>query len=111
MKTKTELKALSGNIGEAIHAYHNAIFENLKESGKEHTIDDDFNEEEGKGVHLTVGGVVLTIDKVRFNAELGVNGAVEVHICEEDYKDTDEWVYASILGDDIDYVYDNIIWG
>jgi hypothetical protein len=109
MKTKKELETLSGKIGEAIYAYHNAIFENLKESGKEHTIVDS-NEEDEKGVHLTVGVGVLTIDKVRFNAELGVNGAVEVHICEEDCRDTDKWVIASILGYDIDYVYDNIIW-
>ena len=113
MKTKKELKKLSNAIGEAVRAYHKAIFDNLKESGKEYGIKADWKEEEDcKGIHLSIVGrhddlVVLTIDKVRVNSEKDV---IEAHVCEEDYNGCDYWMMASEFGDDADYLYDNIIW-
>jgi hypothetical protein len=115
MKTKKELQKLSNAIGNAIMAYHDAIFDNLKESGKEHGVETDWEDEDSKGLHLSIVGchddlVVLTIDKVRVNPEKGVNGVIEAHICEEDYDGCDYWMMAFELGDDADYLYDNIIW-
>lgn len=114
MKTKKELQKLSNAIGAAQRAYHYAIFDNLKESGKEHGVESDC-EEDDNGLHLTIIGrhddaVLLEIDKVRFNKDKGVNGVVEVHISNEDYKPCDYWMMASEFGDDADYIYENIIW-
>jgi hypothetical protein len=115
MKTKEELKKLSNATGEAERAYHKAIFDNLKESGKEHGVEADWEDEDSKGIHLTVIGrhddaIVIEIDKVRFNPEKGLHGAIEAHVCSEDYDDCDYWMMAFELGDDADYLYDNIIW-
>ena len=117
MKTKKELQKLSNAIGAAQRAYHDAIFDNLKESGKEHGVEGDYEDD---GLHLTIIGrhddtVLLEIDKVRVNKDKGVNGwvsngVVEVHISNEDYKPCDYWMMASEFGDDVDYIYDNIIW-
>jgi hypothetical protein len=54
--------------------------------------------------------VPMELDKVRFNKDRGVSGLIEVHVCNEDYKDTDYWLMASEFGDDVQYIYDNIIW-
>lgn len=109
--TTKELRKLSNNVGEAIFAYHNAVAENLKESGKEHEL---FREcDDDKGVRITMmndncdGVVDLVIDKVRYNDD---NGQVEIHICEYDYNESDEWDYASSLTDSVDYVFDSIMW-
>ena len=115
MKTKKELQKLSNAIGDAIRAYHNAIFDNLKESGKEHRVETDWDDEDSKGIHLSIIGrhndlVLIEVDRVRVNPEKGVNGVIEVHLCKEDCKDCDYWLMASELGDDADYLYDNIIW-
>ena len=115
MKTKKELNVLSNAIGDAIRAYHNAIFDNLKESGKEYGVEADWEDEDCNGIHLSIVGrhdnlVVLTVDKVRVNPEKGVNGVIEAHVCEEDYDGCDYWIVASEFGDDVDYLYDNIIW-
>ena len=115
MKTKAELQVLSDAIGEATRTYHKAIFDNLKESGKEHKVEADWEDEDSNGIHLTIIGrhddaVVLEIDKVRFNKDKGLHGAIEAHVCSEDYDDTDYWLMASELGDDADYLYENIIW-
>ena len=115
MKTKKELQKLSNAIGEATRAYHQAIFNNLKESGKEHNVEADWEDEDSKGIHLTIIGrhddaVVLEVDKVRFNKEKGLNGVIEAHICSEDYDECDYWLMATEFGDDADYLYDNIIW-
>lgn len=114
MKTKKELQKLSNAIGAAQRTYHDAIFDNLKESGKEHGVESDY-EDDDNGLHLTIIGrhddtVLLEIDKVRVNKDKGINGVVEVHISNEDYKPCDYWMMASEFGDDVDYIYDNIIW-
>jgi len=102
---------MSHNIGKAIFAYHDAVADNLKESGKEYGVFGDY--EDGK-VSLTIlddncsGAVNYVIDKVRYNKE---NEQVEIHICEEDYRECDTWTYGSFLGDNVDYVYDSIDWG
>ena len=110
MKTKKELAELSNAIGEAIGAYHNAIANNLKESGKEHEVEGD----DENGLHLTIIGrhdsaVDICVDKIRYNCKSSI-GFVEVHICEEDYKEKDYWLDIDNLGDDADYVNDNIVW-
>ena len=115
MKTKKELKKLSNAINKAVRAYHNAIEENLKESGKEHKVEPDWEDEDSNGIHLSTIGrhddvVVLEVDKVRFNKEKGLHGAIEAHVCSEDYDGCDYWLMASEFGDDVDYLYDNIIW-
>ena len=112
MKSKEELKKLSEDIGKAIVAYHNAICDNLKECGKELKVIGDNDEGEKDGMHLFI--VVnhndldeIVVDKVRYNNERGI---VEVHICEEEYEDRDYWFDISYLGDDADYVNENIDW-
>jgi hypothetical protein len=115
MKTKKELQKLSENIGNAIRIYHKAIFDNLKESGKEHGVEADWEEEDSEGVHLTTFdrhdfAITLAVDKVRFNAEKGDDGCIEAHICSEDGDGCDYWMTASEFGNDVDYLYDNIIW-
>ena len=115
MRTKKELQKLSNAIGAAQRAYHDAIFNNLKESGKEHGVESDWEEEDGEGVHLSIIGrhddaITLAVDKVRFNAKKGVDGCIEAHICSEDGDGCDYWMTASEFGDDVDYLYDNIIW-
>jgi len=117
MKTKKELKKLSNAIGEATRAYHQAIFDNLKESGKEHKVEADWEDEDSKGIHLTIIGrhddaVVLEVDKVRFNKDRGLHGVIEGHVCSEDYDECDYWIMTTEFGDDVDihYLFDNIIW-
>ena len=115
MKTKKELQKLSNAIGEATRAYRQAIFYNLKESGKEHKVEADWEDEDYKGLHLTIIGrhddaIVLEVDKVRFNKEKGLHGAIECHVCSEDYDECDYWIMATEFGNDVDYLYNNIIW-
>ena len=115
MKTKQELQKLSNAIGEATRAYHQAIFDNLKEGGKEYNVEADWEDEDSKGIHLSIIGrhdnvVTLEVDKVRFNPEKGLHGVIETHICSEDYDECDYWLMATEFGDDVDYLYDNIIW-
>jgi hypothetical protein len=111
MRTKEELQKLSDAIGKAQRAYHDAIFDNLKESGKEHGVESDYDDG-SDGLHLTIIGrhddaVLLEIDKVRLNKD---NGAIEVHINNEDYEPCDYWMMASEFGDDTEYIYNKIIW-
>ena len=116
MRTKEELNLLSNAITEASREYHNAIYDNLKESGKEYSIESDWGEEEdGDGVHLSTVDrhdslIILTIDKIRFkkNEENG-EGVIECHVREEDYDGCDYWMNVDEV-DDVDYLYDNIIW-
>ena len=115
MKTKKELNELSSNIGKAIRAYHKAIFDNLKESGKEHKVLGDNDEGDKEGLRLTIIGrhddaVEIVVDKVRYKKYESGAEMIEVHICEEEFRDIDYWVDINILGDDADYVNDNIIW-
>ena len=111
MKTKKELDKLSNAIGNAIFAYHNAIAENLKESGKEHNVVG-YEDEEEKGLRVEIIGrhndvVSIVVDKVRYNNK---SNSVEVHICEEDYREQDYWTFISTLDDAQDYVNDSIDW-
>lgn len=116
MKTKKELEVLSNNISKAIFAYRQAIFDNLKESnGKEFDIESDDEDDHEKGIRLTTIGrhndaILLLIDKIRFNPNRGLEGVIEVHIAEDDYKDCDYWMLACEFGDDEEYIYNNIIW-
>ena len=115
MKTSKELKALSDKCSEAIFAYHDAVKENLKESGKEHGVygDEYLEDDKVEAVRLTTfnddgdGVVFMDIDKVRYNKERDV---VEVHVRMEDYRECDWWYDANMLGDPIGYVYDAIKW-
>lgn len=109
MRTSKELSELSAAIGKAMNAYHNAVEENLKESGKEYAI---YSEEEDFGLVVEFIGrhndlVTAEVDKIRYNNEKGI---VEVHICREDYDLMDYWLTIWDLGDATDYVLDNIIW-
>lgn len=110
MKTKKELNALSSAIGKAIREYHNAVEENLKESGKEHNVVGD--DEDVDGLRLSVRGDDndlndQVVDKVRWNNE---KEYVEYHLIEYNYDDCDDWYPMYWLGEEIDYVYDNIDW-
>lgn len=112
MKTKKELEKLSRAIGKAIFAYHNAIAVNLKECGKEMNVLPFDGDEDEKGLRLELVGrhndlISTVIDKVRWNDEHNI---VEVHIVEEDYDESDYWLDISYLGDNEDYVNDNIDW-
>jgi len=113
MKTKKELEKMSAAIGRAVSAYHNAIFENLKESGKEFSVQGDDTDE--KGQRLNIHGrhddlVNILVDKVRHTPN-DFMGVVEIHIAQEDYKETDYWMNIQHIGiDDMDYIYDYIVW-
>ena len=114
MKTKEELNELSYAIGAAERAYYNAIKENLKESGKEHSVESDDEDEDG--LHVTTtdrhdNNVIAVIDKIRFNTNCGVDGLVEVHVCAWDYVKKDYWADIQLFDNDVKpCVYDNIIW-
>ena len=112
MRTKAELQELSKAIGDAERAFRNAIADNLKESGKEHNIlfDDEYEDgfilfvrnDDGDGFNTEV------IDKVRWNEE---RECVEYHLIEYNYYyERDEWYSVSLLGDDVDYLYEAIDW-
>lgn len=113
MKTAKELEKLSNAIGKAVLAYHDAIFDNLKESGKECDVQGD--DEEEKGVRIDIHGrhgdlVNILVDKVRFQPNDSI-GVIEIHLAQEDYKEQDYWLDANYIGsDDIDYIYDAIVW-
>jgi hypothetical protein len=115
MKTKKELEKLSNNIGVAIRKYHNAILENLKEVGECVVQGDNEDEDEDTcGLSLMIDGrhndmVNVVVDKIRFNDSNAID-KIEVHLCREDYRSCDYWLTSSYFGDDIDYVYDAIIW-
>jgi len=116
MKTKKELNELSNAIGKAVRAYHQAIFENIKESGKEFKVigDNDEDEDDVEGLNLTIIGrhdeaVDIVVDKVRYHQGNAIE-CVEVHIVRDEYRDVDYWCNADVLGDDLDYVYDSIDW-
>jgi len=115
MKTKEELTMLSNAIGKAQTAYRQAILDNLKESGKEHDVKSDWDEEkDDNGVHLSYigrhGETTLLIDKVRFSKAKAGFGYIDAHIAAEDGNGCDYWMMGSEFGNDADYIYDNIIW-
>lgn len=112
MKTKEELKELSNAIGKAIYTYHQAVFNNLKEVGRELKVLGDDDEDDKSGLRLSIMGrhddlVEIVVDKIRYNKD---SDSIEIHVSEEDYKDTDTWYGMYILGDDEDYVNDSIDW-
>ena len=113
MKTKKELQKRRAAIGKAISAYHTAILNNLKEGGKEYAVQGDDEDEEGQriSIHGRHDNLVdILVDKVRFKPH-GSNGVVEIHISEEEYEEKDYWINADYIGaDDIDYIYDYIVW-
>ena len=108
MKTREELNKLSMAIGKAILDYHNAVAENLKESGKEHNVVGDDEDEDGIVLKLRDDDAVDTcrIDKVRWNED---RNYVEFHSAQWNYRETNDWI-PILLGEDIVYVYDNIDW-
>ena len=110
MKTKKELQKLSTNISKAILAYRNAVAENLKESGKEHKVIDN-SDEEIEGLILSVSDDdsvdTILVDKVRWNNELN---CVEYHTAEWNYGKTNTWTPIHWLSDEIEYIYDAIEW-
>ena len=113
MKTKKELQEMSEAIGKAVRAYHKAIFDNLKEGEKEYAVHGFNGEEEGQriDIHGRHDDLVnILVDKVRHTPNDGI-GVVEIHIAEEDYDEADYWINADYIGsDDIDYIYDYIVW-
>ena len=117
MRTKKELDELSEMIANATFAYHAAIFDNLKESGKEYDVipDDDDDDEEHNGLRLTIIGrhdesVDICVDKVRYAKRKSGVELIEVHVCEEDYEERDYWCDVDTFGYDEDYVFNNIKW-
>ena len=114
MKSKEELEKLSYAIGDAERAYYNAVRDNLKESGREHIVESDNEDEDGLHVTTTDGyndNVDAVIDKVRYNGENGIDGIVEVHVCKWDYDEKDYWIDIQMFDNDVKpYVYENIIW-
>jgi len=114
MATAKELKVLSANIGRATLAYHDAVKETLKESGKEHGVyGDEYADNDVEAVRVTTfndngdGVVFMDIDKVRYNKECD---GVEIHVCMEDYRECDWWHNAYMLGEEVDCVFDAIKW-
>lgn len=109
MKTKKELDKLCMAIGEAKRDYYLAVAVNLKESGKEHNVIGDDEDEEGIVLKLRDDDSVDTarIDKVRWNKD---RNYVEFHSAQWNYRETDEWIPIHWLGEEIVYVYDNIDW-
>ena len=109
MKTKEELQEMSVNISKAISAYRKAVSENLKESGKEHKVIGNFDEDEGLYLQVRDDDSVDTIlvDKVRWNEE---EGYVEYHTAEWNFKETDTWTPIHWLSDEIECIYDAIEW-
>lgn len=109
MKTEKELRKLSANISKAILAYRNAVAENLKESGKEHKVIGNFDEDEGLYLSISDDDSVdtVTVDKVRWNEE---EGYVEYHTTSWNYGETDTWTPIHWLNEEIDYIYDAIEW-
>lgn len=109
MKSKKELNTLSSAIGKAIREYHNAVEENLKESGKEHNVVGDDEEEDGLVLKLRDDDAVDTcrIDKVRWNKD---RNYVEYHCAEWNYREADTWTPIHWLGEEIEYIYDSIDW-
>ena len=108
MKTVQELAELRSNVAKSIFAYHNAIFNNLKESGKEYNIlpfDDETN-----GIRLDYDGVSNVIDKVRYAKRGSGVELIECHCCEENFKEVDQWFNIDYWCEDADYIYDAIIW-
>lgn len=110
MKRAEELKGLWDAIGKAAYAYYRAVERDLKKTGVEYRVEGD---EDSDVVRLTVingngdGISVLDIDKVRWNKK---TDTAEVHICGYNYQESDDWTCATILGDDMDYVYNAIKW-
>ena len=109
MKTEKELQELSVNISKAISAYRKAVAENLKESGKEHKVIGNFDEDEGLYLTLHDDDSVDTIlvDKVRWNNELN---CVEYHSAEWNFNVTNTWTPIHWLNEEIEYIYDAIEW-
>ena len=112
MKTKKELQKLSKAIDSATAKYNIAVFENLKEcANKEFTVNSEYDE----SLVLTVDSlngdddtVDITVDKIRYNSK---NNHVEIHVCELEYKDCDEWYESCFFGYDIlPFIYDGIVW-
>ncbi|GEM_PF-6677561 len=109
MKTAKELYEMSMAIGKATRAYHKAVDDNLKESGKVHNVIGDDDEYDGIYLKLRDDDAVDTclVDKVRWNKGLNCS---EFHCSEWDYETADDWTPVSWLGENIDYIYNNIEW-
>jgi len=115
MKSVKEMVELSHAIGRAIMEYHKAVADNLKESGKKFSVAGDDEDVDVDGLRLSIRGrhddlVDVVVDKVCYHTSENGTEYVQVHICEEEYKDCDYWLMADSFGDDIDYIYDNIVW-
>ena len=114
MKTSKELMELSHAIHVATRNFRNAVTENLVESIKEFNVLPDNDEDDGLRLDVRDDDNYVTnivIDKIRWNPKYADGiGCVEVHSCEEDYKECDEWFDINLLGDDVEYVLDNIDW-
>ena len=113
MKSKEEIIELSNAVGRAIREYHKAIADNLKESGKEFSVEGD--DEDTNGLRLDILGrhddlVNVVVDKVRYYTSKNGAEYIQVHICEEEYKDCDYWVIVDYFGDNADYIYESIVW-
>ena len=110
MKTSKELQKMLQAITIARQTYMKAVLENLKESGVEYNVLG--FEDEDDGLRLTTmtddcdDTVNIVIDSIRFN-----NGHVEVHICEEEYKEKDYWLCINYFSyDDMELIYEQIDW-
>lgn len=108
MKTKSEMEQLSAKIGEAVRNYREAIVENLRDLGHPVSVQDNSNTDEvGITLDVTSDGDIIQgrYDQIRYN-----DNTLEVHCVSWNYKDDDEWVDLSCLGDAADYLLEAIQW-
>lgn len=109
MKTKKELKQLQANIGHAIMVYLSAIAENLKELNCEVPVQGDDKEVCGVDLSIPFDEDLndCVISKVKYSAE---KNEIMCFCTHWNYKECNEWMPLSELGDEYDYVLDAIQW-
>ena len=107
MKTKKQLELLAAKVSDALLAYHLAIEENLDELGHPVSVQDENNDDLGINIDVMYDCKIFhyTIDQIEYDGTM-----LKVHYSKLNYKDTDDWMYASELGDALDYVLDAIQW-
>ena len=107
MMTKKQLDYLAAKVSDAILAYHLAIEENLDDLGHPVSVQGEDSDTLGINVDVMFDNEIFhyTIDQIKYDGTM-----LQVHYIKLNYKDADDWMYASELGDALDYVLDAIQW-
>lgn len=95
---------------DAIREYRKTVTEEVKNCGKELTLDNGYGEKEPLVINTIDDdccAITFELDKVRYDAK---NDCLEFHSVATNYDDVDEWIPYYYLNSEDLYAMENIIW-